>query len=226
MSVVIDQWGDLAESASGPLPASVLLALIERLSDGDPLLIGPTGARGLLQIHPDSAAPFGITALDLTNPEINLDTGVALLEQRGEQLATADPSLMQRLADLGRLTLAAYWFGPAKILSTMRRLGAGATAAQVLGQPGLEQMAAFVADVEGRQIRIDSELMGVEPPAGSIGEDVEPPLTGSGVDTPGAALELVAVDPPKPAIDIRKWLVVAGVAAVAIGGVIYFRNRA
>ena len=57
------------------------------------------GARGLLQIHPDTAAALGVPALDLTDPGINLDTGVALLEQRGEQLAAADPSLMQRFVD-------------------------------------------------------------------------------------------------------------------------------
>ena len=231
MSAVVDLWSATVEAHRGAnIPASVVLAMIERLSGGNDDLIGPAGGRGLLQISPATAATLGIAAEDLLDPAVNIEAGVSLLEQRGGQLATADPSLLSRLEDLGMLTLAAYWFGPAKILTAIRRLGTGASAAAVLAQPGLEQMAPFVADLAGREKRIAAELAGQAAPAGSVAEGAAPPLTGPGAAGSaaenGQALELVAVgDAEAKRAALRKVLWIGGLGAVILGGVWWFRQR-
>jgi hypothetical protein len=222
-SPVVEFWLDAVEFARGSIPAAFILGLIERLSNGNAGLIGPAGGRGLLQIHPDTAAAFGATADDLLDPAANIEVGSQLIETRGAQLVEADPTLGQaeRGADLGRLTMAAFWFGPAAIIAAINRLGPGATAAQVLGQPGLEQAAAFVGDLEGRVNRIDAELAGVDPPAGSVGPDVVPPRTGPTETEPPT--DLVATG-PGPAIGGRRLLWIVGLGAVAVGAFFLLRK--
>jgi len=158
MSTAVEQWRDLANRYRGELPAAILLGLVDRVSGGDPSKVSASGARGLYQIHPGTAAKLNVPAEELLDPATSTHTAVRLLTQRAAELAAASPALEARPEDLLEMTLAAYWYGPAAILSALR---AGATSsAQVWASAaGGEKMRTFAADVlerSGRYIPIES----------------------------------------------------------------------
>ena len=83
-------WLDTVEINRGPWPAALLLGMIDRLSDGDPELVNRFGARGLFQIHPDTARAIGIVNADqLYDPDTATIAAVALLDKRQGEIRSA-----------------------------------------------------------------------------------------------------------------------------------------
>lgn len=80
---------------------SLIAAVIEQESQGDPNAVSPTGATGLMQLTGSTAAQYGVK--DRTNPEENVKAGTQLFSQLLNQFK--DP----------RLAYAAYYSGPGAI---------------------------------------------------------------------------------------------------------------
>jgi soluble lytic murein transglycosylase len=98
----------------GPVEAAVTLGLIRQESSFDPLALSPTGARGLMQLMPATAAEvakrlavqdvaLSVTP-DLTDPAANMRLGTAFLQ-----------GLLQRFGGSVPLALAAYNAGPNRV---------------------------------------------------------------------------------------------------------------
>ena len=81
------------------LPLPFVLAVARGESFFDPAAVSARGAVGIMQLMPETAADYGLTPAELTNPEKNIDAGVHLLADLHQQLK--DPYL----------TLAAYYCG-------------------------------------------------------------------------------------------------------------------
>jgi len=123
----VEQWRELATQYSGGTPVAEMLALIHRLSAGDPLAANGAGASGLTLIHEDTARSLGVEPAALADPATAIATAAELLQQHRQRIEAA-------LSQAGRwdisdgeilpLVLAAYWFGPRDILSAIE-LGAG-----------------------------------------------------------------------------------------------------
>jgi len=77
------------------VPASLVRAVIDRESGGDPSAISQAGAMGLMQLMPGTAASYGVS--NPFNPEQNVAGGVAYLHD-----------LLQRYHGDVTLALAAY----------------------------------------------------------------------------------------------------------------------
>ena len=72
---------DLARSAARRhgIPLPLVLAVMEVESGFDPRAVSPKGARGLIQVMPETARDLGIDPARLFDPAVNLDTGVRYL---------------------------------------------------------------------------------------------------------------------------------------------------
>jgi soluble lytic murein transglycosylase-like protein len=92
-------------AADNGLPSSLLRAVVEAESGGNPAATSSAGAAGLMQLMPGTAASLGVT--DPYDPVQNLYGGARYLK-----------GLINRFGDL-RLALAAYNSGP----GTLSRLG-------------------------------------------------------------------------------------------------------
>lgn len=83
------------------LPESLLHAVVQVESSGNPRAVSPKGARGLMQLMPATARELGVT--DSFDPEQNLRGGAAYLAKQ-----------IERFGDLPR-ALAAYNAGPGAV---------------------------------------------------------------------------------------------------------------
>ena len=169
----VEQWRALVDRHRGGLPTPVLLGLMDKVSGGQPQKVGSADARGLYQIHPSTAAGLGVNVVQLFNPADNIQAAVALLRTRSEQLLDVVPTLAQRPEDLTRLTLGAYWYGPA---STLAALKAGASTAAAVFQRASNgaQLAAFADDVLQRATSYSSNQSPADLPPGSVGASTGP----------------------------------------------------
>ena len=77
------------------------MAMVE--SEGNPTAISPKGARGLMQVMPETAQQYNIKKHELLNPEVNIRTASAYLL-----------SIARRFED-PVLALMGYNAGPEKI---------------------------------------------------------------------------------------------------------------
>ncbi len=95
-------YQDLLSAASQKygLALPYVLAVIRGESFFDANAISHKGAVGLMQVMPSTAADYGITETDLSDPKVNIDVGVHYLSD-----------LYARFQD-PYLTLAAYYCGP------------------------------------------------------------------------------------------------------------------
>lgn len=91
---------DRAARATGLSPA-LIESVIKQESAGDPTAVSPKGARGLMQLMPDTASEMGVT--DTLDPGQNIMGGAKYLK-----------NLLDRFGNL-RLALAAYNAGPATV---------------------------------------------------------------------------------------------------------------
>jgi hypothetical protein len=81
------------------VPASLIGAVVQAESSGNPQAVSPAGAKGLMQLQDSTAAQFGVT--NLMDPTQNVLAGTLYLR-----------SLLQRYAGNTQLALAAYNAGP------------------------------------------------------------------------------------------------------------------
>jgi soluble lytic murein transglycosylase-like protein len=84
------------------IDVDLLASVIKTESDGQPLAVSRTGARGLMQLMPSTAASLGVT--DAFQPSQNISGGTAYLD-----------ALLTRYHDNLALALAAYNAGPAAV---------------------------------------------------------------------------------------------------------------
>lgn len=99
------QYVHAAARTHGIDPALVQ-AMIEVESGGDPLAVSSKGARGLMQVMPETAAEMGVSPRLLFNPRENVTAGARYL---AEQLGRFNGELPKALA--------AYNAGPGAVLS-------------------------------------------------------------------------------------------------------------
>lgn len=106
-----DPWGYLdldgqvrrAAQRHGVDPG-LLGAMVHQESAGGPAAVSPKGARGLLQVMPDTARGLGYSPADMADPAKNLDAGAAYMGQ-----------MLQRYGGDQSLALAAYNAGPGAV---------------------------------------------------------------------------------------------------------------
>ena len=98
-----NQLNTLVDSAAkdAKVNPSLIRAVIEQESEGDPNAVSPTGATGLMQLTGSTAAQYGVK--DRTNPEENVKAGTQYFS-----------SLINQFKD-PRLAYAAYYSGPGAI---------------------------------------------------------------------------------------------------------------
>jgi hypothetical protein len=99
----VDKLNNIVDSAAkdAKVNPSLIRAVIEQESEGNPNAVSPTGATGLMQLTGSIAKQFGVE--DRTNPEQNVKAGTQLFSQLLNQFK--DP----------RLAYAAYYSGPGAI---------------------------------------------------------------------------------------------------------------
>lgn len=94
----------------------LLAALINKESKFNPRAQSSFGATGLMQVLPVTAERFGVAAVHLTNPELNMQAGTRFLQW-------LDQFWYKRLEDTTQLqyfVLASYNAGPGHVLDAMR----------------------------------------------------------------------------------------------------------
>lgn len=136
------------------VPLAVIGAVIAQESSGDPNAVSPTGAIGLMQVEPSTAAhlPGWHAGLNLFDPATNLQLGVEYLAQN------------YRAFGSWRLTFAAYYTGAGGVAALLRQAGialptawtpAVAAALNVYGPPTVAQYAE----------QVDRRIPTIHPPA-------------------------------------------------------------
>ena len=104
--MAVSDYSSLIQQASVTygVPASLISAVIQNESSGNPNALSSTGAMGLMQLEPNTAASLGVT--NAFDPAQNIDAGTAylasLLSQYGGDVPTA---------------LEAYNWGPGNVAS-------------------------------------------------------------------------------------------------------------
>ena len=105
--MAVSDYSSLIDSASATygVPASLISGVMQVESGGNPNALSSTGASGLMQLEPGTAASLGIT--NVFDPAQNIDAGTqylaTLLQQYGGDVPTA---------------LAAYNWGPGNIATS------------------------------------------------------------------------------------------------------------
>jgi soluble lytic murein transglycosylase-like protein len=107
------------------IPSDLLYAQVRQESNFNPLAVSKCGARGLLQIMPDTARDLGVKLCDLDVPEKNLNAGARYLRQchnamQGFAATLAGADNICADADYWRLALAAYNGGRGYIIRAMK----------------------------------------------------------------------------------------------------------
>lgn len=103
----------LAETAAiYPVPRALVLGVMAVESDFNPQAVSPTGARGLMQLMPDTARRVGVRAADLFDPAANVRGGVRLLAV-----------LLRHYQGDVISSLVAYNAGPRPLLASIPRNG-------------------------------------------------------------------------------------------------------
>ncbi|MDR2123363.1 MAG: lytic transglycosylase domain-containing protein [Desulfovibrio sp.] len=97
-------WGKIVRSAGGKygISEALLTAVLQVESDFNPRAVSPKGARGAMQIMPETGRELGLT--DFFDPEANIDAGARYLASLLQTFARTD------------LALAAYNAGPAAVV--------------------------------------------------------------------------------------------------------------
>ena len=86
------------------VPPDLALAVMQAESNFNPSAVSPKGAVGVMQLMPDTAAGLGVDADDLSEPEVNIPTGLQYLSQ-----------LLTKYGGNERMALAAYNAGPGAV---------------------------------------------------------------------------------------------------------------
>jgi hypothetical protein len=104
----VRRWRELADRYSHKvgLDSTLVLAVIEQESGGDPRAKSPVGARGLMQLMPIAIRDLGEdpATVDLNDPETNLRLGTQYLAK-----------MLKRFGGDEELALAAYNAGPTRV---------------------------------------------------------------------------------------------------------------
>lgn len=85
---------------------ALVQAVIDVESGGDPLAVSPKGARGLMQVMPETAAEMGVSPRRLFDPQDNVTAGTRYLAEQVDRFHGELPK-----------ALAAYNAGPGAVLS-------------------------------------------------------------------------------------------------------------
>lgn len=121
------------------LPPQLVIEVVRAESGGDPLAVSKAGARGLMQIMPDThddlVTRFGVGRGDLHDPDYNLKLGTTYLRH-----------LMDRFDSDVTLTLAAYHMGPTKV-AKLRKANPKLSSTQLVAKYGGPQTRAYVRTI-------------------------------------------------------------------------------
>jgi murein DD-endopeptidase MepM/ murein hydrolase activator NlpD len=107
----VARWASEVEAVSREtgVPADVLLAIMDIESDGNPDVVSPAGAVGLMQIlpqyHAHRAQKYGG---NLQDPRVNIRVGAEILKEKFDQVKARNPSLSD---DQAWALAAAAYFG-------------------------------------------------------------------------------------------------------------------
>ncbi len=100
-------WEGLIQKYAGQsgVPPELVRAVMDQESSGDPKAVSSAGARGLMQLMPDTAR--GLNVRDSFDPEQNVRAGVALLKENLDRFH-GDVSLALAAYDAGAGAVAKY----------------------------------------------------------------------------------------------------------------------
>lgn len=90
----------------------LLAAIAKKESRFDPNAIGPNGARGMMQVLPETAIGMGVSLWDLTDPELGVDIGAQYF-RRLLDVWLNEPGLDEETRL--RFAVAAYHVGPGRL---------------------------------------------------------------------------------------------------------------
>lgn len=90
----------------------LLAAIAKKESRFDPQAVGPNGARGMMQILPETALGMGVSIWDLTDPEKGIDVGARYV-RRLLDVWLDEPGLDEETRL--RFAVAAYHVGPGRL---------------------------------------------------------------------------------------------------------------
>ena len=100
----------MSAATSYGVDPSLALAVAQRESGLDPNAVSPKGAKGVMQLMPQTAADLGVT--DIFNPAENISAGVRYLAQ-----------LLSKYAGDAVKALAAYNWGPGNVSGAIAQAG-------------------------------------------------------------------------------------------------------
>ena len=162
-----DIWEDVAFGPSISSDTSSLIrSLIQAESSGNPNAISPKGARGLMQVMPETGAEvaqkLGMTNYDLMNPEDNQKIGTAYFNQMLDQFGSPE------------LASAAYNAGPGRVQRTIDRLGTNDPNLVLAQLP--EETRNYVPKVMSGASQYGAQAQPTPTPEEDVWEDVPMPI--------------------------------------------------